>query len=257
MKSATSANSESNNPTVVMELKNVSLSFGSLSIFQNLNLSVRKNESLVLIGPSGQGKTSLLKLLAGLQRPVSGAVEISGENWDLMNNAKRFEKLKVMGMLFQKNALFDSMTNAENIAFPVLETAQKTEAEISALVHQRLSEVGLSGTENLYPSEISGGMQKRLGIARALALQPEILLYDDPTAGLDPITSRKIADLILEMKKQHQATIVVTTNDMNRAYQLADRIVYVSKEEVIVTGTPEETKKHSNLKVQNFIRGLN
>jgi len=243
--------------SVIMEFKNVSLDFGRKPLFQNLNLQVFENESLVLIGPSGQGKTSLLKLLAGLIDPTSGVVEIHGKNWKSMNDAERFKQLKSMGMLFQKNALFDSMNNSENIAFPLREASGFTEEEISNKVKKGLVDVGLGHAESLFPSEISGGMQKRLGIARALALEPEILFYDDPTAGLDPITSRKIADLILQMKNEHSSTIVVTTNDMNRAYQLADRIVFVSSEQVIVTGSPSETKKHPDQQVQNFIRGLN
>jgi phospholipid/cholesterol/gamma-HCH transport system ATP-binding protein len=242
---------------IILELKNVSLDFGRKPLFKNLNLRVLKDECTVLIGPSGQGKTTLLKLLAGLVSPNNGTVEVHGASWAKMNDAERFKQLKSMGMLFQKNALFDSMNNSENIAFPLREASDLSESDISAKVKKGLEDVGLAEAIELYPSEISGGMQKRLGIARALALEPEILLYDDPTAGLDPITSRKIAELILKMKSEHQSTIVVTTNDMSRAYQLADQIVFVSEDQVVATGSPAETKKFPDQQVQNFIRGLN
>lgn len=175
-----------------------------------------------------------------------------------MNSLKGKERdalIRKMGMLFQKNALFDSMTCAENIAFPLREVAKKSEVEIEKAVQFYLEAVGIPHARDLFPDEISGGMQKRLGIARALALEPEIVFYDDPTAGLDPITSRKIIQLIKDLQKRSNTTLVAVTNDMNRAEQLADRIGMVVDRELILTGSPAETKEHPDPRVQQFVRG--
>src|SRR5262249_39844909 len=150
--------------------------------------------------------------------------------------------------------LFDSLTCAENVAFPLRETTNLNEEQIQTKVDFFLEAVGLSHARNLCPDEISGGMQKRLGIARALALSPQIVFYDDPTAGLDPITSRKIVDLILQLQKELKSTVIAITNDMNRAYQMADRIAMVVEQELVMTGSVEETKNHADLRVQQFIR---
>jgi phospholipid/cholesterol/gamma-HCH transport system ATP-binding protein len=193
--------------------------------------------------------------MAGLILPTEGEVLIRGENIVTMSAENRKKLSRKMGMLFQKNALFDSMKCSENIAFPLREVTQKSEKEISETVEKFLDAVGILHARDLYPDEISGGMQKRLGIARALALHPEIILYDDPTAGLDPITSRKIIDLIIELKKKNRSSVTAITNDMNRAYQMADRIFMVLNQNVICTGTPEETKKTENPSIKQFIFG--
>ena len=163
--------------------------------------------------------------------------------------------MRRMGMLFQKNALFDSLTVLENICFPLRELTDLSEAEIVSKARVFLEAVGLEQAGDRYPDEISGGMQKRLGIARALALEPEIIFYDDPTAGLDPITSRKIIDLILDLKKKRGSTVVAITNEMARAYQMADTIAMVVEQTVIETGSVEETKRSSESRVKQFIRG--
>ena len=166
--------------------------------------------------------------------------------------AKLFNKV---GMLFQKNALFDSFTVGENLAFPLREARSLDEKAIQFKVDEYLSHVGLTSAKNLFPDEISGGMQKRVGIARALILEPEIIFYDDPTAGLDPITSRVIIELIIASKKEFGTTVVSITNDMNRAYQMADRIAIVLDHSLLVTGTVTETKKIKDERVQQFIHG--
>ena len=158
-------------------------------------------------------------------------------------------------MLFQKNALFDSLTCAENIAFPLREVTSATEEEIQKKVKYYLDAVGIPHAAERFPDEISGGMQKRLGIARALALDPDIIFYDDPTAGLDPITSRKIIELIMATQQERSATVVAITNDMNRAYQMADRIGFVFDNDFVITGNPEETKSFQDERVQQFILG--
>ncbi len=240
--------------STLIELKNASIQFAELTLLKEINLSVVRGETLVLIGPSGQGKSVLVKLMSGILKPTSGQVLI--ENQDL-NDPKTDRKaiIKKMGMLFQKNALFDSLTCGENIGFPLRETSSLSEQEINERIEYFLEEVAIPHAKNLFPDEISGGMQKRLGIARALALRPEIIFYDDPTAGLDPITSRMIIQLILQLKKEYGSTVIAITNDMNRAYQMADRIAMVVDQELVVCGSVKETLEHKDPRVQQFING--
>ena len=238
-----------------IELRKVRIAFGGEVLLNEISLTIRPGEKFVLIGPSGEGKSVILKLMSGIIQPTSGDVLIDGLPLQSLTEAERHKLMRRMGMLFQKNALFDSLKVGENIAFPLRETTAMPEPEIQARVGKFLEAVGLAHARDLFPDEISGGMQKRLGIARALALDPEIILYDDPTAGLDPITSRKIIDLILSLQKSGNSTVVAITNDMGRAYQLADRIGMVVNGEIIVTGTVDQTKHHQNPIVHQFIRG--
>lgn len=231
------------------------MAFGEQSVLKDISLEVSRGEKLVLMGPSGHGKTTLLKTMSGLITPRNGKVFINGQDWSTLGDKERFETLKKLGMLFQKNALFDSLTCGENIAFPLRETTDLSEEEIQTKVDVFLEAVGISHAKPLFPDEISGGMQKRLGIARALALNPEIIFYDDPTAGLDPITSRKIIELILNLQKKNNSTVVAITNDIHRAFQLADRLALVVNQELVITGSPEQTRTHPDPRVQQFIRG--
>jgi phospholipid/cholesterol/gamma-HCH transport system ATP-binding protein len=210
-------------------------------IFRNLSLQVKLFESVVLIGPSGGGKSVLLKTIAGLLHANEGKIRLGTQN---------------IGMLFQKNALFDSFTVQENLLFPLREkkgiTGQKAKDRVASL----LKAVDLNGCEDLYPDEISGGMQKRLGIARALVVEPEIMLYDEPTAGLDPITSKTIADLIRNLRKEVGCTLLTVTNDMQRAYQIADRIFLLAQGQLISGETPENIRMTNHPSVRQFIYGL-
>ncbi len=239
----------------LIELRNLSVRFDEMDVLKNVALAIDPGESFGLVGPSGQGKTLILKLIAGLIEPTSGDVLIEGKTWGERSEADKLVLLKKMGMLFQKNALFDSLSCLENIEFALRENTKKSDQEIMEIGEHYLEAVGISHARNLYPDEISGGMQKRLGIARALALDPKIVLYDDPTAGLDPITSRKIIDLISDLKKKNKSTIVVISNDMNRTFQIADKIGMVYNSNLILTGSVEETKKHAHPAVQQFIKG--
>lgn len=241
--------------TPSLQLDNVSVDFQQESLLRNISLEINKGESFVLIGPSGFGKTVVLKLLAGLLAPTRGKVRVEGHDINEISNREKVGLLLKMGMLFQKNALFDSLTCGENIAFPQREVTDRSETEIQKRVVFFLDQVGLSHARELFPDEISGGMQKRLGIARALALDPEIVLYDDPTAGLDPITSRRIIELILTLKKERKSTVVAITNDMARAFQLGDRIGMVVDRELVICGNKEETLKHKDPRVRQFVRG--
>ncbi|WP_374034384.1 ABC transporter ATP-binding protein [Bdellovibrio bacteriovorus] len=240
----------------IISLKDVTVAFEDLVVLKSINLEIQAGESFVIVGPSGQGKTTLLKTMSGLVSPRNGKVFVEQKDWSTLSSKERLPLLKKVGILFQKNALFDSLTCVQNISFPLRETTALSDWEITKKAEYFLDAVGIPHARDLYPDEISGGMQKRLGIARALALDPEIIFYDDPTAGLDPITSRKIIDLIMTLKKEKGSTVVAITNDMNRAFQMADRIGMVVDQELLITGTPEETKNHADPRVHQFIRGL-
>lgn len=231
------------------------MAFDDVILLHGINFQVKPQESIVLIGPSGHGKSVFLKMLCGLMEPTTGEVLHQGESLYEATEIQRNLKMQKMGMLFQKNALFDSLTSGENIAFPLRELTDLTDAEINDKVDHFLEAVELPHAKSLFPNEISGGMQKRLGIARALALDPKTVFYDDPTAGLDPITSRKIVELILQLKEENQSTVVAITNDMGRAFQMADRIGMIVGRELIMTGTVEETKAHPDPRVAQFISG--
>ena len=239
----------------MISLQDITIAFESQEVLKNISVDVRSGEALVLVGPSGQGKTTLLKTMSGLITPRNGKIFIEQQEWLTLSNKQKLPLLKKMGILFQKNALFDSLTCSENIAFPLRETTTLSDWEIQKKAEYFLDAVGIPHARDLFPDEISGGMQKRLGIARALALDPQIIFYDDPTAGLDPITSKRIIELIIDLKKKNNSTVVAITNDMNRAYQLADRIAMVVDKSLLITGTPEQTKNHKDPRVHQFIRG--
>lgn len=244
------------NNDIAIALKNISHTFdGGEPLFSKVNFALRRKEKLVLMGPSGQGKSTLLKIISGLINPTRGEVFVDG--LDLYHSDRSTQKrLKnKIGMLFQKNALFDSLTIGENLGFPLRESTRLSTAEIKEKVESDLEAVGLGGKAHLFPDEISGGMKKRVGIARALVLSPEIILYDDPTAGLDPITSRIIMDLIIHLHSKFSSTLVMITNDMHRAFQVADRLAFVMDGELILTGNVEETKNFKEPRIQKFILG--
>lgn len=192
------------------------------------------------MGPSGQGKSVFLKTIAGLFVPDKGQITLKSKN---------------IGMLFQKNALFDSLTVEENLLFPLKERQGLIGAKARAKAQLFLQAVGLAGSEKQYPDEISGGMQKRLGIARALIVEPEILLYDEPTAGLDPITSRMIAELIKKLGAERATTSITVTNDVRRAFQLGDRVFLLAQGQLLGGGTPDEMKNEKSEAIKQFISG--
>lgn len=224
----------------MIQVENLSLSLGGRSLFRRVSWSLREGHSAVVLGPSGQGKTTWLKLLAGLIEPDSGTVTLQSHD---------------IGMLFQKNALFDSLTVLENLLFPLREVRGLEGRKAQELSKNLLESVGLGHALSLFPNELSGGMQKRLGIARAMVLRPRVLLYDDPTAGLDPITSRSIAELILSLQAETHSTLVTVTNDVNRAYQLGQEIYLLFEGVLIRGGTPEEVRNSLDPKLKQFVRG--
>lgn len=238
-----------------IELLSVSSALNNEVILNDVNLKVFSGEIFTVVGPSGQGKSVLLKIMAGLLPPSSGEVLIWGRSFFHLKKKEQDQVRRKMGMLFQKNALFDSLTALENIEFPLEEAGIVPSSKLKDRAKFFLREVGLGEAETLMPDEMSGGMRKRLGIARALALDPEIIFYDDPTAGLDPITSRKIVDLIIRLNWEKGSTAVVVTNEMNRAYQMGGRIGVLIKGELIITGTADETRMHKDPRVHQFVRG--
>lgn len=241
---------------IAIKADHVSVSFGKEPILKNINMTIYHEDTIVIVGPSGGGKSVLLKTLAGLYKPSEGHVECEGEDWqNLRSEAKRKLSEKI-GVQFQKSALFDSLTVAENVAFPIREHHPEfPDEEVLTRVQRCLESVGLLESKHLLPHEISGGMKQRLAIARAIALNPDIVFYDDPTAGLDPINSDKMAELILNLKEKYKSTLIVITHDMARAYQMAGRIFLVANNEVIETGSAEETRHHPDPRVQQFIHG--
>lgn len=238
-----------------IELQGVSLEIAGESLLRDIHLAVGRGEILVIMGPSGEGKSLLLKIIAGLLEATEGRVLVHGRSRAELTTAERKKMGRETGMLFQRNALFDSLTSLENVSFPQIETLGHSQEESDKLSHQLLKAVGLDEAAARYPSEISGGMQKRLGIARALALAPDLILYDDPTAGLDPITSRKIIRLIQDLQKRDQSTVVLVTNEIARAFQIADRMAFVFNGELVVTGSVEQTRTHQDPRVSRFLRG--
>ena len=209
----------------------------------------------MIIGPSGSGKTVLLKTLAGLYSPSKGSIEFHDLKWSEMTDQKKHELARFLGMQFQKAALFDDYNTIDNIKYVLREHTTLTEIEIEERALACLTLVNLQNARNLQPHELSGGMKLRLGVARSLALEPEILFMDDPTAGLDPVNSDEMAELILNLKQQINATLVVVTHDMMRAYQFAGRIIFVADKTILETGSAEQTKNHIDPRVQQFIHG--
>jgi len=222
----------------MIELEGVSLSIKDRVILEKIDLKVQPREAYGIIGPSGAGKSILLKMIAGLIAPTEGSIRVGSEK---------------VSMLFQKNALFDSFNLLHNLLVPLAETRNIHGSEAEDRSMGMLKAVGLDHAAHLHPDEISGGMQKRLGIARALIIEPEVILYDEPTAGLDPITSKSIADLMISLHRQNQTTLVMVTNDLQRAYQVSDRIGFCRGRTLVSHGSPDEVKQTKDPDLRHFI----
>lgn len=230
-------------------------SFDSNNVLQGVNLEVNRGESMVVIGGSGSGKSVLIKHIIGILRPDRGKVLVGGIDITNLNENELNEIRKRFGMLFQGAALFDSLTVWENVGFGLRQHTRMKDDEIRAIASERLRMVGLVGVEDLMPSELSGGMKKRVGLARAIAMNPEILLYDEPTTGVDPIMADVINDLIIEMKKKLSVTSIAITHDIVSAYKIADRIAMLYNGRIIEVGIPEEIRNTENPIVRQFITG--
>ena len=231
-------------------------SFGGHTVLEAVNLEIKSGESVVIIGRSGGGKSVLLKHLIGLLQPDQGTVLVEGENLCGMNERQLIGVREKFGMVFQGAALFDSMTVAENVSFPLVRQGKFTAAEISRCVARTLDVVGLPGTERKTPSELSGGMRKRVVLARAIIYEPRIILYDEPTTGLDPIVSDSIDKLIMRVNETLKVTSVVVTHDMRSARRVGQRIIMLHEGKIYATGTPDEIFESADPVVRQFIDGV-
>lgn len=230
-------------------------SFGTQKILQGVDLDICHGETLVLIGPSGEGKSVLLKHIIGLLHPDAGRVELDGVNLSAMSERELLVARRRMGYLFQNAALFASLTVAENVAFPLREAGVHDRRLIDERVHEALELVELAAHKDKMPINLSGGMRKRVGIARAIVTRPECILYDEPTAGLDPIVTDVIDHMIQRMQKHFRVTSVVITHDMNSVFRIADRVVMLKNGVVSFNGTPAQLRASPEPEIQNFIAG--
>jgi phospholipid/cholesterol/gamma-HCH transport system ATP-binding protein len=240
----------------MIEVRNIQKNFGYQSVLKGASLSIDKGESVVIIGRSGGGKSVLLKILIGLFPPDSGEVLIDGQNIVGMNERQLLKVRHKFGMLFQGAALFDSMTVAENIAFPLRRERCWSEADIRQKVTEALDMVELHGIEEKHPAALSGGMRKRVGLARAIVYRPEILLYDEPTTGLDPIVSDSIDKLIISIRERLCVTSVTVTHDLRSAARVGQRIIMLHEGKIYFNGTPEELFKSEDPIVYRFVKGI-
>jgi len=248
----------------LVEVRGLGVRFGKQPVLRDISLEIPRGQTIVVIGESGCGKTVLLKSLIGLIRPSQGEVTFDGHNMALIDERELTRQRMRFGFLFQAAALFDSLTVAQNVAFPLKEHTQKTLEEIRQIVMERVAEVGLpEDALNKHPAELSGGMRKRVGLARALALNPEVMLYDEPTTGLDPIMSDVINELIVSTRKLHEVTSIVVSHDMHTVRKVADRVVMLmplarlgaDDKQVLFDGPPDALERSADKRVVQFVRG--
>ena len=239
----------------MIKLVDLHKSFGRQKVLDGLNIEIQDGMTTVIIGRSGGGKSVLLKHIIGLLRPDSGEVLIDGVDITKLGDRDLNEIRKKFGMLFQEAALFDSMTVGENVAFPLREHTRMKEREIRETFADRLHAVGLTGVEGKMPSELSGGMRKRVGLARAIAMHPQIVLFDEPTTGLDPVMTEAINRLIIDTQKQFQFTCVVISHDIQSIFEIGDRIAMLYEGKIIECGTPEEIRASRNPVIVQFLSG--
>ena len=239
----------------VIEVTDLVRKFGQRSVINDITFQIQRGETLVIMGGSGCGKSTLLRHIIGSMKPTSGSVKIFGQEITTMNEREIGSIRKRFGMLFQSGALLASLTVGENVALPLLQHTKKSANEVDAIVEQKLKMVGLSGFENLKPAEISGGMKKRVGLARALALDPELLFSDEPTSGLDPIMTAVVDQLTQKLTHGEHMTAVVVTHDMTSAFRIATRMIMLGHGDIIAQGTPDEIRNNPSPEVQQFING--
>lgn len=239
----------------MIEIENVRLRYGAKEILKGVNLHVKKGETLVILGASGSGKSTLLKLIIGLLKPSEGIVRVDGKNISLMTEEELNKERRHMAMVFQYSALFDSMSVGDNVAFGLRMHTNMSEEEIKKVVDEKLHLVGLDGISHLMPANLSGGMKKRVGLARAITLNQDIILYDEPTAGLDPIRSTDISLLIKKMQNELHATSIVVTHDLKSANIVADRMAFLYEGSFLLIGTPGDLYDSSDKRIQQFMNG--
>jgi phospholipid/cholesterol/gamma-HCH transport system ATP-binding protein len=240
----------------MIRLVNLSKSFRGNPVLQGLNLTVPGGQTTVIIGRSGGGKSVLLKHIIGLIQPDAGEIWIDDDELTRLKEKDLYRVRKRFGMLFQEGALFDSMNVGQNVAFPILEHRRLPFAEVEKLVAEKLELVGLPGIEDKMPAELSGGMRKRVALARAIALDPDIMLFDEPTTGLDPIMTAAIDELIMGMQQRFNMTCVVISHDIQSVFRIGHKIAMLYEGRIIAEGTPEEFRNNNNELVQNFLSPL-
>ena len=238
----------------MIKIKNVSKFFGEKAALKNINLEIADGETLAIIGGSGSGKSTLLRLMIGLIHPSEGEIWIDDDEISGMDEDEITKIRLKMGMVFQYSALFDSMTVGDNVAFGLVEHTKMSKEEIREIVREKLKQVGLEGVEDLMPNELSGGMKKRVSLARAIAFEPEIIFYDEPSSGLDPIMTNKIDELIISTQKALKVTSIVVTHDMVSACRIADRIAMIYNGDLIAVDTADNFKKIQDPRVKEFFR---
>jgi phospholipid/cholesterol/gamma-HCH transport system ATP-binding protein len=239
----------------IIEVTDLVRKFGDRAVINDISFNVHRGETLVIMGSSGCGKSTLLRHMIGSMKPTSGSVKLFGEQITIMNEREIAHVRTRFGMLFQSGALLASLTVGENVALPLLQHTDKSPDEIEEIVKQKLQMVGLTGFEELKPDEISGGMKKRVGLARALALNPELLFSDEPTSGLDPIMTAVVDQLTLKLTHGSHMTAVVVSHDMTSAFRIATRMIMLGGGGIVAQGTPDEIRNSSNPEVQQFING--
>ncbi|HYR77904.1 MAG TPA: ABC transporter ATP-binding protein [Pyrinomonadaceae bacterium] len=237
----------------VISLRNLRVSYGEHEILHGISFDVQRGETLVILGGSGSGKSTLLRTLVGLETPTSGEIWLKGKNIAAISAAEMDEIRKKVGMSFQGGALFGSMSVGENVALPLREHTKLEDSTIEIILRLKLDQVGLAGFENYMPSQLSGGMKKRAAVARAMAMDPEILFFDEPSAGLDPIIAAGVDQLILDLKKAFHMTIVVVTHELASAFLIADRMVLIDKGNVVAIGTTAEMRSSTHPRVRQFL----
>lgn len=240
---------------ILFELQGLKKSFGRQHVLKGIDLKIIRGQTTVIIGPSGCGKSVLLKHLVVLMRPDQGKVFFDGQRIDTLKESELIVLRRRCGYLFQAGALFDSQTVAQNVAFMLIEHTNHTSAEVDQLVCDKLELVGMSSFASRLPAQLSGGQQRRVALARAIALAPEVILYDEPTTGLDPIRADIINELIIKLQKTQKISSIVVTHDMESAYQIGDRIIMLHEGHIIADGTPQEIQDSTDDVVQRFING--
>lgn len=239
----------------MIRAENIYKSFGSKHVLRGVNCRFEDKSKTVVIGPSGCGKSTILRIILRLLDPTQGFIEVDGQNILDLNTMELEAYRSQIGMVFQSAALFDSLKVWENVGFTYLENSSKSRQEVKKIAEEKLSWVGLDGSADLFPSELSGGMQKRVGIARAIAQNPKILLYDEPTTGLDPVTSTVIEDLINNLQELTGGISIVVTHQLSTIFRTADQIIMFYEGQVLGQGTPDAMKNASNLTIRNFLEG--
>ena len=237
----------------LVEMRDVHFQFTDKVILDGVNFAVRDREVLVIMGLSGGGKSTLLSIMMGLLKPTGGSVLFKNEDLTRLSRSKLNRARTHMGMVYQNAALISSMTVRENVGLPLEELSDKTDKEIATIIDQKLELVGLKDARDKLPSELSGGMQKRVGLARALAMEPELVLFDEPTAGLDPITTETIDDLINQLREKQKVTSIIVTHEMESAFAVATRMAFLYEGRIILEGTPEEFRHSATPIISKFL----